>query len=65
MVLSNSTLLNELRNENFDLAIVDLVYNECSLVRIYKSDFFILNMLYKLNIFEQQSEVPDENVFYY
>jgi hypothetical protein len=36
VVLSNSTLIEELRNENFNLAIVDLVYNECSLVRFLK-----------------------------
>ena len=35
VVLSNSTLIDELKNEGFKLAIVDLVYNECSLVTIY------------------------------
>jgi len=38
VVLSNSTLIEELRNENFNLAIVDLVYNECSLVRFLKGN---------------------------
>lgn len=31
VVLANQTLLLELKNEKFDLSIVDLVYNECSL----------------------------------
>ena len=30
-LLSNETLKKELKEENFDLAIVDLIYNECAL----------------------------------
>ena len=30
-LLSNETLKNELKDENFDVAIVDLIYNECTL----------------------------------
>ena len=30
-LLSNETLKKELKDENFDLAIVDLIYNECAL----------------------------------
>ena len=30
-LLGNETLKQELKNENFDLAIVDLLYNECAL----------------------------------
>ena len=30
-MLSNKTWTHELEHENFDLAIVDLVYNECGL----------------------------------
>ena len=30
-LLSNETLTKELKDENFNLAIVDLIYNECAL----------------------------------
>ena len=30
-LLSNKTLTKELKDENFNLAIVDLIYNECAL----------------------------------
>ena len=41
VVLGNETLLTELKNQNFNLAIVDLIYNECSLVNIY---FFVFEL---------------------
>ena len=60
VVLSNSTLIDELKNEGFKLAIVDLVYNECSLVTIYlnqietKSLISYLHQMRSINIKYEQ-----------
>ena len=71
--MSNSTLLNELKNENFDLAIVDLVYNECSLVRkmliknleklrfLYNRNYELIILLFSILLYTTFDSDPEDS----